>query len=181
MQVGGGAKSGPSEGGRGWRNRMIGQMVTEIVSEAKAGHFAGLVPVILPLLDGRSSHRNGTTGDYDGPEFAWKWAVAPAAIGFAGSGLGPQHAGNLFVGASRTFLDEGYLFEFKFDTSRRHFAFSDPTLKDGVDNTDYKFDEGQSGSLVAGKNFGIVTNIVTGPDGNLYVTSLSNGAVYMIR
>src|SRR5947208_2619964 len=40
---------------------MIGQMVTEIASEAKAGHFAGLVPV--PLLDGRSSHRNGTTGD----------------------------------------------------------------------------------------------------------------------
>ena len=44
---------------------MIGQMVTEIASEAKAGHFAGLVPVILPLLDGRSSHRNGTTGDPD--------------------------------------------------------------------------------------------------------------------
>src|SRR6267142_7243506 len=65
MQVGGGAKSGQSEGGRGWRNPMIGQMVTEIVSEAKAGHFAGLVPVILPLLDGGSSHRNGTTGDPD--------------------------------------------------------------------------------------------------------------------
>src|SRR5260370_41150061 len=63
MQVGGGAKSVPSEGGRGWRNRMISQMVTEIVSEAKAGHFAGLVPVILPLLDGGSSQRNGTTGD----------------------------------------------------------------------------------------------------------------------
>src|SRR5262249_8352153 len=40
--------------------------------------------------------------------------------------------------------------------------------------------EGESESLLAGKNFGIVTNIVTGPDGNLYVTSLSNGAVYMI-
>src|SRR6266699_4698332 len=63
MQVGGAAKSGQNEGGRGRRNRMIGQMVTEIVSEAKAGHFAGLVTVILPLLDGRSSHRNGTTGD----------------------------------------------------------------------------------------------------------------------
>lgn len=25
-----------------------------------------------------------------------------------------------------------------------------------------------------------LTNIVTGPDGNLYVTSLTNGAVYMI-
>jgi aldose sugar dehydrogenase len=118
---------------------------------------------------------------YDDPEFSWKWAVAPAAIGFAGTGLGPQHAGNLFVGASRTFLEEGYLFEFKFDQSRQHFAFSDTKLNDGVDDNDYKFDEGESGSLVAGKNFGIVTNIVTGPDGSLYVTSLSNGAVYIIR
>jgi hypothetical protein len=84
------------------------------------------------------------------------------------------------VGASRTFLDEGYLFEFKFDTSRRHFEFNDPKLKDGVDDNDYKFDEGESESLVAGKNFGIVTRILTGPDGNLYVTSLSNGTVYMI-
>jgi len=118
---------------------------------------------------------------YEDPEFSWKWAVAPAAIGFAGSALGPKHAGNLFVGESRTFLDEGYLFEFNFDTSRRHFSFSDPGLKDGIDNNDYKFDEGQSESLVAGKNFGIVTDIVTGPDGALYVTSLSSGKVYMIR
>jgi hypothetical protein len=57
---------------------------------------------------------------------------------------------------------EGYLFEFKFDNSREHFAFSDPKLKDRFDNNDYKFDQGQSDSLVAGKNFGIVTNIVTG-------------------
>jgi len=118
---------------------------------------------------------------YEDPEFTWRWAVAPAAIGFAGSGLGPQHAGNLFVGASRTFLDEGYLFEFKFDSTREHFTFSDPALSDGVDDNDYKFDEGESRSLIAGKNFGIVTNIVTGPDGNLYVTSLSKGAVYMIH
>src|SRR5262249_53883450 len=117
---------------------------------------------------------------YEDPEFSWRWAVAPAAIGFAGSGLGPQHANDLFVGAARTFLDGGYLFEFKFDHSRQHFAFSDPALKDKVDDNDYKFDEGESGSLVAGENFGIVTNIVTGPDGNLYVTSLSNGTVYLI-
>jgi len=118
---------------------------------------------------------------YEGPEFSWKWATAPAAIGFAGSALGPQHAGSLFVGASRTFLEEGYLFEFKFDHSRKHFALGDRKLNDRVDDNDYKFDVGQSESLVAGKNFGVVTNIVTGPDGKLYVTSLSNGAVYMIR
>jgi hypothetical protein len=86
------------------------------------------------------------------------------------------------VGESRTFLDEGYLFEFKFDQNRRHFTFpSNSKLQDGVDNNDYKFDEGQSAVLLAGRNFGVVTNLVTGPDGNLYVTSLSNGAVYMIH
>lgn len=68
-----------------------------------------------------------------------------------------------------------------FDDGRQHFVFSDAKLNDKVDDNDYKFDEGESGSLVAGKNFGIVTNIVSGPDGNLYVTSLSNGAVYLIR
>ena len=117
---------------------------------------------------------------YEDPEFSWKWAVAPAGIGFVGSGLGPQYAGDLFVGASRTFLDNGYLFDFKLDASRQHFSFTDPALSDKVDDNEYKFDQGESASLVAGKNFGIVTDIETGPDGNLYVTSLSNGAVYMI-
>jgi hypothetical protein len=54
---------------------------------------------------------------YEDPEFSWKWAIAPAGIGFAGRSLGPQHANDLFVGGARTFLDEGYLLEFKFDQS----------------------------------------------------------------
>jgi len=118
---------------------------------------------------------------YDDPEFCWKWAVAPAGIGFAGTALGPQHAGNLLVGGSRTFLEEGYLFEFQFEAGRNHLKFTDPALNGKIDDNDYKFDEGNSTSLIAGKNFGVVTNIVTGPDGFLYVTSLSNGAVYMIQ
>lgn len=117
---------------------------------------------------------------YTDPEFSWKWAVAPAAIGFAGIGIGSEHSGNLFVGAARTFLEGGYLFEFKFDQSRRHFAFSEAGAKDKVADNAYKFDEDGSEGLIAGENFGIVTNIVTGPDGNLYVTSLSKGTVYVI-
>jgi uncharacterized protein (TIGR03118 family) len=140
-------------------------------------------PTLLAKSPGKAKNRLFVLpgSHYQDPEFAWKWAVAPAAIGFAGPGLGSQHSGNLFVGASRTFLDEGYLFEFIFDHDRQHFAFNDPKLKDDVDDNDYKFDEGQSASLVAGKNFGIVTNIVSGPDSNLYVTSLSNGSIYMIH
>jgi len=78
-------------------------------------------------------------------------------------------------------LNEGYLFEFKFDQSRRHLAFSDDKLKAGIDDNDYKFDTGNSTSLIAGRNFGVVTDIVTGPDGGLYVTSLSNGTIYLVR
>jgi aldose sugar dehydrogenase len=156
-----------------------------------AGDLATFIPALQQLRYPPTRIANTTTeaisrlfvlpgSKYTDPEFSWKWAVAPAAIGFAGSGLGSTHANDLFVGAARTFLDGGYLFEFKFDQSRQHFSFSDPGLSDKVDDNAYKFDEGQSASLIAGKNFGIVTNIVTGPDGNLYVTSLTNGAVYMV-
>jgi len=141
-------------------------------------------PILIANAPGQAKKRLFVLpgSHYSEPEFSWKWSVAPAAIGFGGASLGSRHAGHLFVGGSRTFLDEGYLFEFQFDQSRRHFAFpSGAKLADRVDDNDYKFDEGQSAALLAGKNFGVVTNIVTGPDGNLYVTSLSNGAIYMVQ
>jgi hypothetical protein len=58
---------------------------------------------------------------------------------------------------------------------------TDPRLQDTVaDNLD-KFDITESESLLIGKNFGVTTDIQTGPDGNLYVVSLSGGAVYQIH
>jgi len=119
---------------------------------------------------------------YVDPEFSWKYALAPSPIGFVkGGGLGPQFEGDLFVGASRTTLLNGFLFRFKLTTDRQHFSFSDPRLADRVaDNLD-KFDLTESESLVVGKDFGITTDIQTGPNGNVFVVSLSNGAVYEIR
>jgi predicted RecA/RadA family phage recombinase len=38
----------------------------------------------------------------------------------------------------------------------------------------------ESESLLFGRNFGVVTDIETGPNGNLFVVSLSNGAIYEI-
>ncbi|HKG53371.1 MAG TPA: hypothetical protein VKB04_03865 [Anaerolineales bacterium] len=35
-------------------------------------------------------------------------------------------------------------------------------------------------SLLIGRNFRVITDIETGPNGNLFVMSLSNGAVYEI-
>jgi uncharacterized repeat protein (TIGR01451 family) len=119
---------------------------------------------------------------YVDPEFSWKYALAPSPIGFVkGGGLGPQFEGDLFVGASRTTLLNGFLFRFKLTPDRQHFSFSDPRLADRVaDNLD-KFDLTESESLVVGRDFGITTDIQTGPNGNVFVVSLSNGAVYEIR
>jgi uncharacterized repeat protein (TIGR01451 family) len=119
---------------------------------------------------------------YVDPEFSWKYALAPSPIGFVkGRGLGPQFEGDLLVGASRTTLLNGFLFWFKFTTDRLHFSFSDPRLADRVaDNVD-KFDQTESESLLIGKDFGITTDIQTAPNGNVFVVSLSNGAVYEIK
>lgn len=119
---------------------------------------------------------------YTDPEFSWKYAVAPSAIGFVkGRGLGPQFEGDLLVGASRTTLLNGFLFRFKFSDDRKHFKFTDPLLNDSVaDNTD-KFDLAESETLPIGRDFGVATDIQTGPNGNVFVVSLLNGAVYEIK
>ena len=119
---------------------------------------------------------------YIDPEFSWKYALAPSPIGFVkGRGLGPEFEGDLFAGASRTTLLNGFLFRFKLTADRQHFSFTDPRLADRVaDNLD-KFDQTESESLVIGRDFGITTDIQTGPNGNLFVVSLSNGAVYEIK
>ncbi|HEX8499388.1 MAG TPA: PQQ-dependent sugar dehydrogenase [Pyrinomonadaceae bacterium] len=118
---------------------------------------------------------------YTEPEFSWKYAVAPSPVGFAGAGLGRQYGGDLFVGASRTTLLGGYLMRFKLTADRRQLAVNDSRLADKVaDNAD-KFDLSESESLVVGRDFGVTTDIRTDPfGGNLYVVSLSNGAVYEV-
>ena len=107
--------------------------------------------------------------------------LAPAAIGFLNSReLGSQFFGDLFVGFSVPEPLGGPLFRFRLSGNRRSFAVTDPALEDRVaDNVDFH-DMTESGSLVIGRDFGIVTDIKTGPDGNLYVVSLDNGSIYEI-
>jgi glucose/arabinose dehydrogenase len=119
---------------------------------------------------------------YRDPLFSWKFAVAPAAIGFhRGRALGRKYDGNLFVGAARPTLDQGYLMRFQLDDNRRRFDFSDPRLADRVADNPAKFDPTESESLQFGSGFGVGTDIQTGPNGNLFVVSLSNGAIYEIH
>jgi glucose/arabinose dehydrogenase len=119
---------------------------------------------------------------YTEPEFSWKYAVAPSSLGFIrGRALGAGNEGALVVGASRTTLAGGYLFRFKLAGDRRKLSLTDARLADLVaDNAD-KFDLTESESLLFGRDFGITTDIQSAPGGgNLYVVSLSDGAIYEI-
>jgi glucose/arabinose dehydrogenase len=118
---------------------------------------------------------------YSAPEFSWKFEVAPGGIGFvAGKGLGDQFEGDLFVGAARTLLEGGPLFRFNLTGNRRKVGVDDPRLEDRVADNNHKFDITESESLLIGTNFGIVTDIETGPNGNLVVVSLDQGAILEI-
>lgn len=118
---------------------------------------------------------------YSDPEFSWKYAVAPAGIGFLNSqALGPQYAGDLFMGFAEAEPEEGPLFHFKLTADRRGIASDDPRLADHVADNLEKHDLTESESLIIGKNFGIVTDIQTGLNGHLYVVSLDHGAIYEI-
>jgi glucose/arabinose dehydrogenase len=118
---------------------------------------------------------------YSDPEFSWKFEVAPAGIGFMrGRALGPQYDGDLFVGAARPNLQGGHLFRFNLTGNRLKIGVDDPRLEDRVADNVGKFDITESESLLFGENFGIGTDIHTGPNGNLFVVSLTHGAVYEV-
>ena len=118
---------------------------------------------------------------YSAPEFSWKYEVAPGAIAFVtGRALGPQFQNDLFVAGARPFLEGGHLFHFNLTGNRRAIGVDDPRLEDRVADNLHKWEITESESLLIGRNFGVGTDMHTGPNGNLFVVSLSNGAVYEI-
>jgi aldose sugar dehydrogenase len=118
---------------------------------------------------------------YSDPEFSWKFGVPPAGIGFLSSrALGPQYQGDLFAGAATPNTLGGYLFRFNLTGNRRKIGVDDPRLEDRVADNNAKHDITESESLLFGTNFGVGTDVETGPNGNLYVVSLTRGAVYEI-
>jgi aldose sugar dehydrogenase len=119
---------------------------------------------------------------YSDPEFSWKFEVAPGGIGFLGSrDLGRGYKGDLFVGGARDLLEGGHLFRLDLTRDRRDIETRDPRLADSVADNLRKWELTESESLLFGRNFGTATDIHTGPDGDLYVVSLTRGSVYEIR
>lgn len=126
---------------------------------------------------------------YVDPDFSWRYEVGPSGAEFIdGDALGEAHEGTLWVGSARSFqqvgANGGSLYRFRMTANRLSVDVSaDPRLADRVADNLFrtqKFEGTESETLVIGRGFGITPDIRQGPDGNLYVVSLSDGAIYRI-
>jgi len=84
------------------------------------------------------------------------------------------------LGAAAPLLEGGYLFRFNLTGNRRKIAVDDPRLNDRAADYLAKHEITESESLLIGRDFGVTTDIETGPNGNLFVVSLSQGTIYEI-
>jgi len=108
---------------------------------------------------------------YDEPKFTWEKPVAPTGLEFAQFHEIDNYDSSLFVGDCNT----GNLYKFELNKNRDGFEFTSPFLQDNVINKDEAMDE-----IIIGTGFGCVTDIERGPDGFLYIVSLSEGAIFRI-
>ena len=117
------------------------------------------------------------------PEFSWKQVVPPAGLGFVnGAGLGAAYDGDLIVGSAvARATNPGHLYRFRLNDERTRFVFADPRLRDKVaDNLARDDFQTEGEEILWGLDFGIVTDIQSGPDGALYLVGPSSGAIRKI-
>jgi glucose/arabinose dehydrogenase len=106
---------------------------------------------------------------YSNPEFSWQKPVAPTAIEFGTKELGQEN--KVFTVDCNT----GNLYRFTLNSDRTGFILNSSDLADLVLNIDDSPDE-----IILGTGFGCSTDIERGPDGFLYILSLSQGVIYRI-
>jgi glucose/arabinose dehydrogenase len=122
---------------------------------------------------------------YSDPELSWKYESGPAGTTFVhGTALGAHNDGTLWIGSSRAFAQVGgtggSLFRLTLTRNRKKVDVDDPALAERVADNLTKFGPTESETLIVGKGFGTTPSIEQGPDGNLYVVSITDGAIYMI-
>lgn len=117
---------------------------------------------------------------YSDPEFSWELTVGITGIDFSDNSSFTKFDKSLFVADS----NNGNIYALKLNQERNGFSFNSVHLQDLVVNIEPEnkfgnFHESMD-EIWFGKNFGLVTDIKFGPDGNLYVVSLMDGVIYRI-
>ena len=122
---------------------------------------------------------------YMDPELSWKYESGPAGAAFVrGTTLGADNEGTFWFGSSRAFAQVGgtggSIYRVRLNKNRKKIDVSDPKLAERVVDNETKFGPEESESIVIGTGFGTTPDIRQGPDGNLYVVSITDGAIYKI-
>jgi glucose/arabinose dehydrogenase len=126
---------------------------------------------------------------YVNPTLSWRFEIGPSGATFInGNALGAHHNGTFWFGSARSFSqvggNGGSLYRIRLTPDRLEADLSaDPRLADRVADNLFraqKFDGTESETLRIGTGFGTTTDIVQGPDGSLYVVSLTDNTIYRI-
>lgn len=126
---------------------------------------------------------------YVDPDFSWRYEIGPSGTAFViGDALGTEYNGSLWIGSARSQGqvggNGGSLYRLKLTPDRMNIDVSgDPRLADRVaDNLfrQQKFEGTESETLRIGVGFGIVPDLVQGPDGALYAVSNTDNVIYRI-
>ena len=105
----------------------------------------------------------GDSGKYQEPKFIWNQTVGPTGLSFLNSSkLGSKYNNDMFVGD----FHKGRIYDFHLNEQRSGFDLHG-SLTDKVANKNLELND-----VVFGEGFGGITDIKTGPDGNLYVLAL---------
>jgi glucose/arabinose dehydrogenase len=126
---------------------------------------------------------------YKDPELSWRYEIGPSGTAFVnGTALGAAYAGSLWIGSARAFSQVGgtggSLYRLRLTPDRLSLDLNaDPRLADRVADNLFraqKFEGTESETLLIGRGFGVTSSIEQGPDGMLYVVSLSDNLIYRI-
>jgi glucose/arabinose dehydrogenase len=113
---------------------------------------------------------------YRQPLFAWRIAVAPAGMGFVkGTALGGDYNGDLLVGDVNT----GSIYRFKLTQDRQNLNLGG-SLSDKVNDNSKSDPIGELKGGLFASGLPVGTDIKSGPDGTLWITSLGTQSLYRI-
>jgi aldose sugar dehydrogenase len=149
------------------------------VNLVRPGFNSGWQTVMGPIsLSGDTEEDlvNFPGSHYADPLFSWAERLGPTDIEFFNSTqLGERYTNNIFVGD----VTRGNLYFFEVNENRDGISSGTAQQQSGlsdlvVDNED------ELSAITFGSGFGGITDIETGPDGNLYVLSFDDGIIYEI-
>lgn len=115
---------------------------------------------------------NLTNSVYSDPEFSWLTPIAVTSLEFlTGSSWGSDYDDAVLVGANNT----GDIYLYRLNDDRDGFELTGGLADLVADSSS------ERNQVRFGEEFGVVTDIQVGPDGNVYILSLSEGEIYKIE